>query len=169
MSEEVKEEVKEEKKTRLTFEEIYSRINQFLRKYPMTIAWRIRQHTKVLAKHINLGEELFYIFPAQKNPNPFNFFSTCIIAFTNKRIVIAQKKVFWGYLLMSVTPDMFNDFEVYKGMILGRLDIDTIKEVIRLSDLDPRSLVDIETSLSEYLLKVKPKFIKHREKETSKD
>ena len=163
------EEVKEEKRTRLTFEELYSQINKFLKKFPLTIAWRIRQHTKVLAKHINLGEELFYIFPAQKNPNPFNFFSTCLVAFTSKRIIIAQKKVVWGYLFMSVTPDMFNDFEVYKGMILGRLDIDTIKEVIRLSDLDPRSLVEIETNLSEYLLKVKPKFVKHKEKEVSKD
>ena len=163
------EEVKEEKRTKLTFEELYSQINKFLKKFPLTIAWRIRQHTKVLAKHINLGEELFYIFPAQKNPNPFNFFSTCLVAFTSKRIIIAQKKVVWGYLFMSVTPDMFNDFEVYKGMILGRLDIDTIKEVIRLSDLDPRSLVEIETNLSEYLLKVKPKFVKHKEKEASKD
>ena len=163
------EEVKEEKRTKLTFEELYSQINKFLKKFPLTIAWRIRQHTKVLAKHINLGEELFYIFPAQKNPNPFNFFSTCLVAFTSKRIIIAQKKVVWGYLFMSVTPDMFNDFEVYKGMILGRLDIDTIKEVIRLSDLDPRSLVEIETNLSEYLLKVKPKFVKHKEKEASKE
>lgn len=161
--------VKEEKRTKLTFEELYSHVNKFLKKFPLTIAWRIRQHTKVLAKHINLGEELFYIFPAQKNPNPFNFFSTCLVAFTSKRIIIAQKKVVWGYLFMSVTPDMFNDFEVYKGMILGRLDIDTIKEVIRLSDLDPRSLVEIETNLSEYLLKVKPKFVKHKEKEASKD
>jgi len=155
----------EEEKKKLSLDEIYFMAANFLKKYPWTIAWRIRQHSKVLAKHINAGEEILYIFPAQKNPNPFDIFSTCIVAFTNKRIVIAQKKVYWGYLLMSVTPDMFNDFEVYKGMILGRLDIDTIKEVIRLSDLDPKALVEIETNLSEYLLKVKPKFIKKHHEE----
>jgi hypothetical protein len=52
---------------------------------------------------------------------------------------------------------MFNDFEVYKGLIFGRLDIDTVKEVIRLSDIDPKALIDIETNLSEYILKVKPR------------
>ena len=164
------EEKKEEKKlTRLSFDDIYTEVNKFLKKYPFTLAWRIRQHSKVLSKHINHGEELFYIFPAQKNTNPFNIFSTCLVAFTNKRIIIAQKRVIWGYLFVSVTPDMFNDFEVYKGLIFGKLDIDTIKEVIRLSDIDPKALVEIETNLSEYLLHVKPKFVKHKEKESSKE
>ena len=154
-----------EEKKRLSLEDIYGRTVDFLKKYPWTIAWRIRQHAKVLAKHINDGEDVLYIFPAQKNPNPFDIFSTCIVAFTNKRIIISQKKVLWGYSFGSVTPDMFNDFEVYKGMLLGRLDIDTIKEVIRLSDIDPRALVEIETNLSEYLLKVKPKFVKKHHEE----
>ena len=54
---------------------------------------------------------------------------------------------------------MFNDFEVYKGLIFGKLEIDTVKEVIKLSNIDPKALVDIETHLSEYLLKVKPEYI----------
>ena len=36
------------------------------------------------------------------------------------------------------------------------LSSDTVKELIRLSDIDPRALTEIETNLSEYLLKVKP-------------
>lgn len=149
-----------------TLEEVYSLVSDFLKKYPATIAWRIWQHSKVLAKHLNKDEKIIYIFPAQRNTNPLNIFSTCIIAFTSKRIIIAQKRVLWGYTFVSVTPDMFNDFEVYKGMIFGRLDIDTIKEVIRLSDIAPNALVDIETNLSEYLLKVKPKFVKHKDKDS---
>ena len=150
----------DEQKSKLSLDEIYLKSCDFLKKYPWTIAWRIRQHSKVLAKHINAGEEILYIFPAQKNPNPFDIFSTCIVAFTNKRIVIAQKKVYWGYLLMSVTPDMFNDFEVYKGLILGRLDIDTIKEVITLSNLAKSSLDEIETQISEYMMEKKSKLMK---------
>ena len=115
-----------------------------------------QKDSKVIAKHINPGENIYYIFPAQKNPNVFNIFSTCLIALTDKRLLIAQKNILWGYKLSSITPDMFNDFEVFKGLIFGKIDIDTVKELIRLSDIDPRALTEIETNLSEYLLKVKP-------------
>lgn len=147
----------EENKKIVTFEEIYNSCNEFLRKYPLTITWRIKQHSKVIAKHINQGEELYFVFPAQKNASVFNIFSTCLVTLTNKRILIAQKNILWGYKLISVTPDMFNDFEVFKGLIFGRIDIDTVKEVIRLSDIDPKALPEMETKLSEYLLKVKAK------------
>ncbi len=159
---------KEENLTTVTFDEVYSRAYEFLKKYPLTITWRIKQHSKVLAKHLNPGEKLIYIFPAQKNADTFNICDTCLVALTSKRILIAQKNVLWGYQLFSITPDMFNDFEVYKGLIFGRIDIDTIKEVIRLSDVDPRALVDLETALSEYLTKVKPKFIKKEHSEEAK-
>ena len=85
-------------------------------------------------------------------------------AFTNKRILIAQKRVIPGYRINSITPDLFNDFQVYKGLIFGKVDIDTVKEMVQLSNLDPRSLVEIETNLSEYLLTMKPKFVNKDEK-----
>ena len=151
----------------ISFDMLYARLNEFLRKYPLNITWRIRQHCKILYKHLNSEEEIFYVFPAQKNTNTFDIFSTVVIAFTNKRILIAQKKVLWGYNLLSITPDMFNDFEVYKGLIFGKIDIDTIKEVIKLSDIDPKALVELETNLSEYLLKIKPSYIKEKNRETN--
>ena len=141
----------------------------FLKKYPFTISWRIRQHSRIMAKHLNPDEEVLYLFPAQKNSNNISIYETCLIAFTNKRILVARKNIFWGYQLFSVTPDLFNDFEVYKGFIFGRLDIDTAKEVIKLSNIDPRALVEIETNLSEYLLKIKPRFLKQLEKDIEKD
>ena len=52
---------------------------------------------------------------------------------------------------------MFNDFELSKGIIFGKLDIDTVKEVIRLSNINSKALVEIETNLSEYILEIKPK------------
>lgn len=140
-----------------TADDVYAVVTEFLRKYPLTITWRIRQHSKIVAKHLNEEEEVYYMFAAQRNPNSYNVFSTAIIAFTSKRIMIAQKRVLWGYNMVSITPDMFNDFEVYKGLIFGKLDIDTIKEQIRLSDIDPKGLVEIESELSDYLVKVKPK------------
>lgn len=139
-------------------EKLYKRVCEFLRKYPLTVAFRTRQHIKVLDKHLNDDEEVVYIFPAQKNASMLDIFSTCVIAFTTKRILIAQKRVMPGYTLSSITPDLFNDFLVYKGLIWGRLEMDTVKEVVILSNIDPKALIDIETNLTEYLIKVKPNF-----------
>lgn len=142
---------------------VYQKVNEFLRKYPLTIAFRLQAHSKVMSKHLNAGEEIIYVFPAQMNESFSDIFSTCVIAFTNKRILISQKRVVPGYRLNSITPDLFNDFQVYKGLIWGKLNIDTVKEVVKLSNLDPRSLVEIETNLSEYLLNIKPKFIQEKQ------
>ena len=151
---------------KVTFDEIYSRVNDFLKKYPLTICWRTKAHCKIIEKHINEDEDIIYIFPAQKNDNTFDIFSSVVLVFTNKRIMIAQKKVLWGYNFLSITPDMFNDFQVNKGMIFGKVDIDTVKEVVKLSDIDPKALVEIETNLSEYLLSIKPGFSKEKKEET---
>ena len=139
--------------------EIYIRIRNFIKKYPLTVAFRLSKHCKVIDKHLNDNEKIIYAFPAQKNPSPFDIFSTCIVVFTNHRILIGQKRVFPGYRLNSITPDMFNDFQVYKNIIFGRIDIDTIKEVVQFSNLDPKSLVEIETNLSNYLMNEKTKYI----------
>ena len=140
-------------------EEIYERVNQFLKKYPRTIAWRIRQHSNVMSKHLNPDEKILYIFPAQKNQGPLDIFSSCLVAFTSQRILIVQKRVLPGYNLNSITPDLFNDFQVKRGFIFGRVTIDTAKELVYLSNLDPKSLPDVETNLSEYLLHEKPKIL----------
>jgi hypothetical protein len=145
------------KKVLGTEDGIYKEVSDYLNRYPTTFAWRIRQHVKVIAKHLNKDEEIYYVFPAQRNPDSINVFTTCLVALTNKRILIAQKRVLWGYNITSITPDMFNDFELSKGIIFGKLDIDTVKEVIRLSNLNQKALVEIETNLSEYILEIKPK------------
>lgn len=139
---------------------VYTKIGEFIKKYPLTMAFRLGKHCKIIDKHLNPEEEVIYAFPAQKNISPVEIFSTCVVVFTNKRILIAQKRVLPGYRLNSITPDMFNDFQVYKGFIFGRIDIDTVKEVVQLSNLDPRSLTEVETNLSEYLLKEKPRFLR---------
>ena len=147
-------------------EELYSRVNTFLKKYPLTICFRLRKHVKILSKHLNPDEEVMYIFPAQKNNSVIDIFSTCVVALTNKRILITQKRVLPGYRLSSITPDLFNDFQVFKGIIFGKVCIDTVKEVVEVSNLDPKSLPEVETNLSEYLLKVKPKALgKDKKKE----
>ena len=62
-----------------------------------------------IERHLNPNEKVLYAFAAQKNISPIEIFYTNVIVLTNKRILIATKRVLWGYYLVTITPDMFND------------------------------------------------------------
>lgn len=129
---------------------IYPLIRRFKNRYPLTIAWRLRSHAKVLEKHLNPGEEVIYAFVGQKNTS-FDLFNTAVILLTNKRILIGRDRMVFGYFLTSITPEMFNDFKISNLIIWGKVYIDTVKEHITISALDKRALVEIETNFSEYI------------------
>ena len=131
---------------------------EFKRKHPMTIGWRIKQNASVVDRHVNSDEQILYAFVAQKNNNPFNFWSTAVVAITNKRILIGRKRVVIGYFLNAVTPDMFNDLKVTSGIIWGKIYIDTIKEFIVMSHLAKDSLDEIESAVSGYMMEEKNKY-----------
>ena len=63
-----------------------------------------------------------------------------------------------GLLFCNCTPDMFNDLTVRKGLIFGSIIIDTVKERIVLSNIDPNALDEIETIISEYMMEEKKKY-----------
>ena len=50
-------------------------------------------------------------------------------------------------------------------MLFGKIYIDTVKEYIQLSNIDPKALTEIETNLSEYLLEIKQKYGKKEKNE----
>ena len=81
-----------------------------------------------------------------------------MVVLTNKRIVLAQKRVLWGYTYLSVTPDMFNDLTVLSGLLWGKVYIDTVKETIILSNVSKNALDDIETQITEYMMTEKKKY-----------
>ena len=137
---------------------VYDSAKQFRKKYPLTVAWRLRKHCKVAQKHLNPEEEVLYTFQAQRSSSSLDIISTYVIVLTNKRIMLAHKKLLFGYLFAAITPDMFNDLEVKMGIIWGKVVIDTVKEVVTLSNLDRRSLDDIETNISEYMMREKQKY-----------
>lgn len=136
----------------------YKLVKEFKRKYPLTVAWRLKQHCKIIDKHLNSDEEILYAFVAQKNESSFDFVNTNVIALTNKRIMVATKRVLFGYFFTAITPDMFNDVDVKKGILWGRIIIDTIKEEVELSDIDPRALPEIETNITERMMSEKKKY-----------
>ncbi len=137
---------------------VYKKVKEFKRKYPMTVSWRLKAHCKVVDQHLNPGEVVQYAFAAQKNDNPFDIITTYVIVLTNKRIILGQKRLLFGYFFIAITPDMFNDITVQMGIIWGKVCIDTVKEVIYLSNIQKAALLEIETYISEYVMREKKKY-----------
>ena len=82
-----------------------------------------------------------------------------VVALTNKRLLIATKRILWGYFLVTITPDMFNDLTIRKGIFFGSVLIDTVKEKVALSNIDPKALPELETIMSEYMMEEKRRYI----------
>ena len=139
--------------------EIYRRVKEFKRKYPMTIAFRLRAHAKTVSKFIGSDEEIRYVFVAQKNYQSYEIINTNIIVLTDKRLVVATKRLVFGYFLKVITPDMFNDLTIKTNIIWGKVIIDTIKEKIILSNIDPNALPEIEENVSNVMMEEKKKYI----------
>lgn len=137
--------------------DIYTKALEFKKKYPMTVAWRLKRHAKVVEKHLNPDEKVLYVFTAQKNDNPFDFFSTYVLTLTDKRLLLGRKRLVFGYFLDSITPEMFNDLKVLASLVWGKIYIDTINEFVTLSNLSKKSLPEIETMITSYMMKEKQK------------
>jgi len=140
--------------------EVYEKAKIYKKKYPGTISWRLKAHSKVIEKHLNPGEEVKFVFAAQKNERSYQIFSTYVVVLTNKRILLAQKRLLFGYLFLAITPDMFNDITVKSGIIWGKLVIDTVKEIVILSNVSKKALPVIETKITECMMKHRKKMIK---------
>ena len=137
---------------------IYKKIKDFKRRYPSTISWRLKAHSKVAAEHINDDEEVLYAFAAQKLPSVFNVTSTYAIVLTDKRILLAQKRLIFGYFYYTITPDMFNDLTLKMGLLWGKVIIDTVKETVSLTFISKAALREIETVLSKYMMQEKRQY-----------
>ncbi len=136
---------------------VYKLARRFKKNYFGTIAFRIKQHSKVVNDHLNPDEKIYYVFCGQKGGDSREIFSSCVVALTNQRILIATKRVVVGYFMTSVTPDLFNDLKVHSGIFFGRILIDTAKEKIAISNLAKGSLKEVETAISTYIDKYKTK------------
>ena len=143
----------------------YNLASKFMKKYPMTVAWRVKQHCKVIDKHLNPGEEILYVFAGQKNDRAVDLFNSCVIVLTNKRIMVATKRVLFGYFLTSITPDMYNDLTVSKRIFWGAVVIDTVKEVITITNIDYKALSEIETNITEIMIKNKKEYLSEKSTE----
>lgn len=139
-------------------ETIYEMVRGFKKRYPLTIGWRYKKNARVVEQHLNPGEQVLYAFIAQKNDHFLDIVSSAVVALTSERILIGQKRVAMGYYLSSITPDMFNDLKVTSGLIWGKVHIDTLNELVTLSDISRSALIEVETKVSSYMMEQKKKF-----------
>ena len=136
---------------------VYALAKRFKNKYFGTICFRIGAHSSVITNHLNPDEKIYYVFCGQKGGSNKEVFSSCVVALTNERILIATKRVLWGYFLTTVKPDLFNDLKIHSGILFGRILIDTAKEKVAISNLAPSSLREVESAITTYIDKYKKK------------
>ena len=141
----------------------YKFVGEFMKKFPKTIAFRVKKHAQVVNIHLNKDEKVIYAFCGQNNISSLMIINSCVVALTNQRIIIGQKRLFWGYFFTTITPDLYNDLKVRKNLIWSDIEIDTVKENIYISNLDPRGAIEIENIISNFMMKEKQKYGK-REK-----
>ena len=142
---------------------VYEQALEFKQKYSTTIAWRLKKNSNIIEKHLNPGEEVLYVFCAQKNDHPLNILGTAVVALTNQRILIGRDRVVIGYFMDSITPDLFNDLKVRSGIIWGKIDIDTVKEFVTFSNVSKEALSEIETKITSFMMNEKQKYGNHME------
>ena len=139
---------------------IYELAKEFKRKYPKTLCFRTKAHSKVVDLHLNPDEKVLFVFCGQKNRPSYMFINSCVVALTNKRIIIGQKRLFWGYFFTAITPDMYNDLKVRKNLIWSDVEIDTLKENVYISNLDPKGAIEVETVITGFMMEEKKKYEK---------
>lgn len=84
-------------------QDIYLGAKEFKKKYPKTIAFRLKAHAKVASKFVDNGEKVKYVFVAQKNFKSYEICNTNIVVLTDKRLVVATKRLLFGYFYRVIT------------------------------------------------------------------
>ncbi len=145
--------------------DIYKQAKKFKSRFPGTVAWRLKQNSSIIEKHLNPGEEVEYVFAGQKNDRWYDIFSTAIVAITNKRIMIGRKRVIYGYAFDSVMPYMYNDLNIRVGLFWGKVEIDTVKEIMVFTNISKGAIPEIENNVSENMMRLKKTYPKEKEKD----
>ena len=139
---------------------VYDQAIMFQKMYPGSVVWRLKKHCEVLEKHLNPGERIDFVFAGQKNDSFIDIFHTSVVVLTNKRLLIGTKRLLWGYFFTTITPDLYNDLKVRSGLIWSDIEIDTVRENVYLSNISHSGAVEIETNITEFMMKEKQKYDK---------
>lgn len=107
--------------------EMYDYIEANKLGYEMTKGFAAK-HCDLLLSKLQNDEEILVPFLGLHNyQNPTKHDKTFAYALTNKRFVLAQKRLI-GEVYQSILLDNLNDITYNKGLLGGVLEVDTIKE-----------------------------------------
>ena len=137
---------------------ILTKVKEFKSKYPMSIAFRLEMHSKVIEEHLYDNEKVDYVFCGQKSESFFSLFNSCVVAITDQRLVVGQKRIFWGYFFTSVTPDLYNDLKVVNNLIWSDINIDTVSEKVYISNVAPKAAVEISKRITKFMMEEQKKY-----------
>lgn len=137
---------------------VLNKLREFKYKYSSTIMWRVAKHAKVVESNLHEGEEVLYAFAGQKNHNHLDIFNTYTVVLTSERLIFAQKRLIIGFSFNSITPDMFNDIKITSGLIWGSVMIDTVKEVVYLTNVSKKALSEIQKTISKFMITEKKEY-----------
>ncbi len=130
---------------------VYGKVRKFKNKYPNTLAIRLKKHSKVIENILDKDEKVLYTFCGQRNDSHSMLFDSCVVALTNKRIIVGQKRIL-GYYVLTISTKLFNDLTINSRIFWGRVEIDTAKERLFISNIDKRALDEIETAVHQIVL-----------------
>ena len=137
---------------------IYTKVKEFKSKYPKCIAFRLNKHARVIEEHLYDGEKVNYVFCGQKSESFISLFKSCVVVVTDQRLVVGQKRIFWGYFFTSVTPDLYNDLKVINNLIWSDINIDTVSEKVYISNIDPKAAIEISKNITKFMMEEKKKY-----------
>ena len=140
---------------------VYEKVLAFDRRFPGALAWRVKKHAEIVENYLDKDEEVLFAFAGQKNEKMAEMFNSFVFVLTNKRILLGHKRLLWGSFLYSITPELYNDMQIYRGLLWGKITIDTVKEEIILSNLPKSGLDEIETTVSNFMIAKKKEYKHH--------
>lgn len=118
-----------------------------------TDSWTLK-HFSVIEKQLSPGEDVILCFMGlhnyislTKHDNNYAY------AITNKRIIMAQKKLV-GEIVQTVLLDNINDITYKKGLALGVITIDSMKEKFNVA-LENTNSNKLYNLIHELILKLK--------------
>lgn len=120
----------------------------------MTRKWRLK-HFQVVAAQLYDNEQVIGCFTGMHNYTGSGDHAGYYgYAITNQRIIAGQKKMI-GENVSIVSLKNINDVQKNTGIMLGTINIDTIKEVIRVG-IDKYSVNNVHTLLTNNLFNEEP-------------
>ena len=78
-----------------------------------------------------------------------------VLCVTSDRLLIGQDQILYGYTLNSITPEMYNDLQIFSGIFWGKICIDTVKEVMYFSNFSKKALPEVQSIISMYMMEAK--------------